>query len=624
MSGGSADQPSANIGARRVFLPVLTVDPPAHSKHTQLYVKESLSTPGTFSLFLRDRIGDGGNIEEVGDVSLSPVEEAAVKALINDGGRNSWRSSVLSTVTLSVPFGTDGQRYLVGVGATGTYAGKDNQIAVRNGTGDTWKYEIPPATQGWRLYDEAAGMWKLWSGTSWADEGGVVDIWKRTGTNLEPVNSGDGIDAVNHIYGDDGNLVIAGGESGAGSLTLEADTSDPFPRIDIVGGSNVALLFDDGAGNHEFTVQDDALTPKVYLRVSQLDDQVLFTAGDASNPGISFIDETNSGIFFTNGSLHRVNISSNGALTAFFSQAVGITSQKWVRVQNSNNVNPSINGAADIDTGITWEGSDVLSFVTGQNYRFKILATGVLDLLTNRITNMGDPTAAQDAATKAYVDDGATVAVKAQDNVGLKSPTGGFNVLAFSGVEFETDTFFDPTVYDSGTATGTQSASTLQDTSKAWTVNEWADHVVRITGGTGVDQIRRIVSNTADTLTILAPNWTVTPVSASSTYEISLKHRLTIPAGKGGLYRLNSKVTYTGNGSGLRGIAFYKNNAFLSGNSFFRLPVSTVETGVEWDNLLVLAAGDFLEARPYNTSGAQLTFLTGDKTRVSLLRVGAV
>ena len=71
---------------------------------------------------------------------------------------------------------------------------------------------------------------------------------------------------------------------------------------------------------------------------------------------------------------------------------------------------------------------------------------------------------------------------------------------------------------DSGTATGTQSGTTLQDTGKSWTVDQYKNHYVRLTGGTGLGQVRKIVSNTADTLTVSA--WGTEPVSGDTTYEI--------------------------------------------------------------------------------------------------------
>jgi len=71
-----------------------------------------------------------------------------------------------------------------------------------------------------------------------------------------------------------------------------------------------------------------------------------------------------------------------------------------------------------------------------------------------------------------------------------------------------------------GTATGVQSSTTLQDTSKTWTVNQYAGAQITLTGGTGAPQTRIISSNTADTLTVSSA-WTTTPVSGSTTYSVA-------------------------------------------------------------------------------------------------------
>jgi hypothetical protein len=72
-------------------------------------------------------------------------------------------------------------------------------------------------------------------------------------------------------------------------------------------------------------------------------------------------------------------------------------------------------------------------------------------------------------------------------------------------------------IFANGTATGVQSSTTLQNTTKSWTVNQWANYQVRIVGGTGAGQIRIIASNTGNTLTV--PTWTTTP-DATSVYVI--------------------------------------------------------------------------------------------------------
>lgn len=71
----------------------------------------------------------------------------------------------------------------------------------------------------------------------------------------------------------------------------------------------------------------------------------------------------------------------------------------------------------------------------------------------------------------------------------------------------------------SGTSTGSNTTTTLANTGKTWTVNQWANSQVRITGGTGIGQTRTISSNTATALTVSVA-WTTTP-DATSTYEIT-------------------------------------------------------------------------------------------------------
>jgi hypothetical protein len=82
---------------------------------------------------------------------------------------------------------------------------------------------------------------------------------------------------------------------------------------------------------------------------------------------------------------------------------------------------------------------------------------------------------------------------------------------------------------DSGLATGTQSTTTIQDTSKNWVVNIFAGRRVRFTSGTGMNQEATISSNTSNTLTFSAAV-TTAAVTANTTYSI-----LGIPARGAGI-----------------------------------------------------------------------------------------
>lgn len=70
--------------------------------------------------------------------------------------------------------------------------------------------------------------------------------------------------------------------------------------------------------------------------------------------------------------------------------------------------------------------------------------------------------------------------------------------------------------FATGTATSA-TGTTLVNSAKTWTTNQWTNYQVRIVSGTGAGQIRTISSNTGTTLTV--PTWTTTP-DATSVYSI--------------------------------------------------------------------------------------------------------
>jgi hypothetical protein len=69
---------------------------------------------------------------------------------------------------------------------------------------------------------------------------------------------------------------------------------------------------------------------------------------------------------------------------------------------------------------------------------------------------------------------------------------------------------------NSGTSSGSNTSTTLNDTAKSWATNAYANKAVIITLGLGVGQIAKIASNTGTELT-LASGWTwpVTPNNTS-------------------------------------------------------------------------------------------------------------
>jgi hypothetical protein len=89
----------------------------------------------------------------------------------------------------------------------------------------------------------------------------------------------------------------------------------------------------------------------------------------------------------------------------------------------------------------------------------------------------------------------------------------------------------EPVVADSGIATATTNTLQLQDTTKAWTINQWVGYQIRITLGTGATQVRKILYNNATTIVWADTNWgaiepryycpmVTAPVAAASFYSI--------------------------------------------------------------------------------------------------------
>jgi hypothetical protein len=67
--------------------------------------------------------------------------------------------------------------------------------------------------------------------------------------------------------------------------------------------------------------------------------------------------------------------------------------------------------------------------------------------------------------------------------------------------------------FASGTSSGSNSSTTLNDSTKSWTSNQFTNFQVRIVSGTGAGQIRTISSNTGTQLTV--PTWSTTPDNTS-------------------------------------------------------------------------------------------------------------
>lgn len=79
---------------------------------------------------------------------------------------------------------------------------------------------------------------------------------------------------------------------------------------------------------------------------------------------------------------------------------------------------------------------------------------------------------------------------------------------------------FTITKLDSGISSGSNSSTTINDTTKSWTTNTYAGKVLVISFGTGVGQIKKITSNSSNQL-VLESGWTFSIIpDATSQYTI--------------------------------------------------------------------------------------------------------
>lgn len=108
--------------------------------------------------------------------------------------------------------------------------------------------------------------------------------------------------------------------------------------------------------------------------------------------------------------------------------------------------------------------------------------------------------------------------------------------------------------FATGTATSA-TGTTLVNSAKTWTTNQWTNYQVRIVSGTGAGQIRTISSNTGTTLTV--PTWTTTP-DATSVYSIEGN---------------DDFIYYLGNGA----VTMYRYS--ISGNSWSTLSPTAARSG---------------------------------------------
>lgn len=130
--------------------------------------------------------------------------------------------------------------------------------------------------------------------------------------------------------------------------------------------------------------------------------------------------------------------------------------------------------------------------------------------------------------TLAYCSD--TVGVNAITSTGFYIAGDKILNMAITGISVE-DTF-SVGKKSSGTSSGGNSTTEMNDTSKSWATNAFANKVVIITFGTGIGQIKKISSNTATAITLADGYVFDTVPDTTSQYVICEKGYRYVPSGQ--------------------------------------------------------------------------------------------
>lgn len=170
-----------------------------------------------------------------------------------------------------------------------------------------------------------------------------------------------------------------------------------------------------------------------------------------------------------------------------------------------------------------------IRFLTGLNAGREATITNVIIIPsgTNTIQFAALPSAVATSDTFVintglfYVMNAGTIAAgifKSYDPLtGVVTSLATANLPATWGTDGKMITTPSTVAFATGTATS-GGASTLTNSSKTWTSNQWTNYQVRITAGTGIGQVRNIASNTSTVLTT-STSWAVNP-DATSVYNI--------------------------------------------------------------------------------------------------------
>ena len=196
---------------------------------------------------------------------------------------------------------------------------------------------------------------------------------------------------------------------------------------------------------------------------------------DSTNDTLTLVAGTNVTLT-TNASTDTVTINSTGAgSSSTFTITDGTTSQTIVDGDTltlngtANEINVAVSATDQMWIGLP-DNVTVTDTLTASG--LTINASSTINAGNNKITNVADPTASQDSATKAYVDSSvsgasnvfSTIAVSGQSDVVADSSTDTLTLVAGSNVTLTTNAITDTvTIASSGSGGGASELDDLTD-----------------------------------------------------------------------------------------------------------------------------------------------------------------
>lgn len=180
----------------------------------------------------------------------------------------------------------EGDRLLIGAGATGAFAGKSDQIATFLAGG--WSFLAPQA--GWRAYVEAEQLLLLHDGAAWIDCG----LSLRQLQNLSLLGVGTAADATNPFSAKLNNALWTAksvGEGGSGDLRFALNKESAAKTVSQLYESNYSGRAETGlTGDDDFHVKvsPDGATWKEAVVVDKTTGQPKFPQGLGDGAPFSF------------------------------------------------------------------------------------------------------------------------------------------------------------------------------------------------------------------------------------------------------------------------------------------------------------------------------------------------